>query len=56
MVHQLFKLCNSRIVRRNSLVNIHHGTYDVNAFAIQSVSWWPVLEAFDGCFMVESKR
>ena len=46
MAHQLFKLCNSRIVRSNSFI---YGTYDVHAFAIQSLSWWPALDAFDGC-------
>ena len=48
MAHELFKLCNSRTVVSNSLVNIY-GTYDVHAFAIQSLTWWPALEAFDGC-------
>ena len=48
MAHDLFKLCNSRIVRSNSYFTIY-GTYDVHAFEIQSLSWWPALDAFDGC-------
>ena len=49
MAHELFKLCNSRIVRSNSYVTIY-GTYDMHAFEIQSLSWWPAFEALYGWY------